>query len=111
MQKRSLFRGIQVPSQIIFKESNQGFVEMHIKSPYENMQKNNSAFEAWALILRAGGIKHVTLSYEIPDCCKALVSLECETCKVKQHMMRFLFRLWKFSESMNWFTVQNRNCQ
>ncbi len=64
----------------------------------ENMQSDNAAFEGWAICLKAWieEIQNVTLRWAIP-----------EVEQKNPHYNRFLYRVLKFIEFYDWFSVEN----
>lgn len=77
-------------------------LKIHIKSPQANMQDNEAAFEAWALIFHCKEGCDVVLSFNELDWDNNIVISSSE----QAHYMRFLYRVWKFSEQMKpWFDI------
>lgn len=113
-----LLQDIQLPSNIDIKPSDNGSIKMHIENPHKNMQIDDAAFEAWSLILRSKGIDNIQLSFRIEDHWSPENGLKYKECSndkkyyksEKMHFNRFLFRLWKFQESMEWFLVEPGEC-
>jgi hypothetical protein len=62
-----------------------------------NMQDNNAAFEAWALVLKSEGYGRIVLSES--------ESPESPTLTMKQHYNRFLFRALCFEKAFEWFAL------
>ncbi|OEH84682.1 hypothetical protein BHU72_07535 [Desulfuribacillus stibiiarsenatis] len=95
--------GLELPSNIEFTQEDDKHIRMHIEKPMENMQNDSAAFEAWALCLKAKMNCNIILSYQEYNCWdKSFYKLCCK----QTHYMRFLYRLWKFSELMSeWFKI------
>ncbi len=74
-------------------------VMMSAKGIMENMQKNGSAFEGWAICLKAWipGINNVII------CCKEKEKIDAKN----EHYQRFIYRLWKFTEIYDWATTKD----
>ena len=72
---------------------------------YANMQENKAAFEGWLLLLKYGpkfkNISHYkyTLNWENPKCMD-----KTDKC----HYQRFLYRVYKFSNIFEWFTIDKK---
>jgi hypothetical protein len=111
-------RGVQLPEGITFDERDPGNLLMHINHPQKNMQADDAAFESWALLLRSKGIKRIQLSFRIEERWHPKYGLKYQKRSSdknhykteKQHFMRFLFRVWKFQESMKWFYIKSGEC-
>lgn len=101
MPKRN--RNLKIPNGISFTP-NSNAVIMHLSSiaVSSNMQKDDGAFEGWALILkRWGKYDKIILSWTKP----------LEEIIINGHYQRFLFRLKQFSKDFNaWFFVDEK-CQ
>ena len=69
-----------------------------------NMQYNPACFEGWAVILK-------TYVIDIYPQCYYKVQLSCPnitlTKDTKVHLMRFLYRVLRFSEQYDWFTMDD----
>lgn len=94
-------RNIKLPSKINFSIADDT-VKMKLSSNAvsSNMQKDDGAFEGWALVLkRWGNYKNVIISWDKPA-------------KIDNgHYQRFLFRLKHFSQDFNaWFSI-DKDCQ
>ncbi len=71
----------------------------------KNMQTDNAAFEGWAVCLKAWMpdiIESVELKWDIPHDIK---DSDNEWC----HYRRFLYRVLRFSEQYQWFSVSSNN--
>jgi hypothetical protein len=94
-------RNIKIPRGINFSVADDT-VKMKLSSNAvsSNMQKDDGAFEGWALILkRWGNYQNVIISWDKPD----LIA--------NGHYQRFLFRLKHFSQDFNsWFSI-DKDCQ
>lgn len=94
-------RNIKIPSGINFNIAG-GSVKMKLSSDAvcSNMQKDDGAFEGWALVLkRWGKYQSVILSWDKPNSIG------------DGHYQRFLFRLKHFSQDFNsWFSI-DEDCQ
>ncbi len=94
-------RHIKIPSGINFSIAGDT-VKMNLSSSSvsSNMQRDDGAFEGWALVLkRWGHYQHVIISWDKPD----LIA--------NKHYQRFLFRLKHFSQDFNsWFSI-DKDCQ
>jgi hypothetical protein len=94
-------RNIKIPSGITFSIADDK-VKMKLSSiaVSSNMQKDDGAFEGWALVLkRWGNYQNVVIDWDKPD----LID--------NGHYQRFLFRLKHFSQDFNsWFSI-DKDCQ
>lgn len=94
-------RNIKLPSKINFSIA-EDTVKMKLSSDAvsSNMQKDDGAFEAWALVLkRWGNYKNVIISWDKPH----LID--------NGHYQRFLFRIKHFSQDFKqWFSI-DKDCQ
>lgn len=71
----------------------------------KNMQTDNAAFEGWAICLKAwlpNIIETVELKWDIPHDIEGSDNKWC-------HYRRFLYRVLRFSEQYQWFSVSNSN--
>lgn len=68
-----------------------------LKNPVaENMQTDGAAFEGWAICLKSwlpDEINRVSLTWDKPE-------------KNTGHYNRFLYRVWKFKEMYDWFSMK-----
>jgi len=88
----------KLPSGIIFSENGDTLLmEMSQTGITANMQENNSAFEAWALLARTAGYTRVELSGN--ECTKEMSKAE------KRHYHRFLYRVLRFEKGFDWFSI------
>jgi len=94
-------RNIKIPSGISFTITSDT-VKMKLSSNAvsSNMQKDDGAFEGWALVLkRWGNYQNVIISWDKPDAVS------------NGHYQRFLFRLKHFSQDFkSWFSI-DKECQ
>lgn len=99
--------GIDIPSGIDFYiDNDKKNLKIHINYPEANMQKDEAAFEAWALIFYAKEKCNVTLSFKPANWDGTFANL----CVEQTHYIRFLYRLWKFSEQQKqWFHIDEEN--
>lgn len=94
-------RNIKIPSGIHLSiEGDTVKMKLSINAVSSNMQKDDGAFEGWALVLkRWGKYQNVVISWDKPD----LID--------KGHYQRFLFRLNQFSQDFNsWFSI-DKDCR
>lgn len=103
-------RGIKLPKYIYFNLDSRKLL-LHIKEqmsedgkPYnpvcDNMQTDNAAFEGWAITLKAWlytAIDTVELKWDIPKN------------KQDKHYYRFLYRVIRFEEKFDWFSINISN--
>ncbi len=80
-------------------------IEVPGASIYENMQKDGTAFEGWALVLYRwlDEVKHVKISWQLPKDASE---------NQMQHYQRLLFRAKKFSDAYSWVDIDpaNKGC-
>jgi len=94
-------RNIKIPSGINFSIAGDTVkIKLSSNAVSSNMQKDDGAFEGWALVLkRWGNYQNVIISWDKPD----LIA--------NGHYQRFLFRLKHFSQDFNlWFSI-DKDCQ
>lgn len=94
-------RNIKIPSGINFSiAGNTVKMKLSSNAVSTNMQKDDGAFEGWALVLkRWGKYQSVIISWDKPN----LIG--------NGHYQRFLFRLKHFSQDFNsWFSI-DKDCQ
>jgi hypothetical protein len=94
-------RNIKIPSGINFTiTSDTVKIKLSSNAVSTNLQKDDGAFEGWALVLkRWGKYQNVIISWEKPN----LID--------NGHYQRFLFRLKHFSQDFNsWFSI-DKDCQ
>lgn len=98
---------IDIPKEVDFYTSaDEKKLKIHIKSPQSNMQYDEAAFEAWALIFHCKEDCEVALSFSELDWNNHIVISSRE----QSHYMRFLYRAWKFAEQMKpWFSIDEDN--
>ena len=101
---------LKFPSQIqlSFKEFT---LTMHIngKGVRDNMQTNGSAFEGWAICIKAyiPEIKNIILSWDNPN----YSDDEKEKNRQTKHYNRFLMRVYSFAKFFDWFSISKNNKQ
>ena len=99
-QKASLFYGVRLPKYIGTNESADSltlYLEIDRNYAMKNMQEDNAAFEAWALLGKSKGYAKVEL-FEKDN--------EVQPTKVQTlHYNRFLYRALCFEEGFNWFSL------
>jgi|GEM_PF-1053150 len=89
-----------LPRDIDFTESgNTLYMTMNQDCASENMQDNNAAFEAWALVAKAAGYCEVVLSES--ESTEELQGIK------KSHYSRFLYRVSCFVKGFEWFSVSD----
>jgi len=96
---------VKFPRDIDFQMiSNTLFIEISSKAIFENMQNDSSAFEAWAIILKAyiSNISRVVFKWEDP-------LLHFTLPNNRQHYQRFLFRMRRFTDSYDWADIDKSN--
>jgi hypothetical protein len=104
--EKSILWGVNVPSEIIFKpDESTNKLDMHIHHPEHHMYKDDAAFEAWALFLYEKKQYEIELSFDHVNWDGTFRNLLSE----QTNYMRFLYRLWKFSEQLKWFTIDPKN--
>ncbi|SRR5690554_209894 len=94
-------RNIKIPKGITFNIAGDiAIMKLSSNAVSSNMQKDDAAFEGWALVLkRWGKYQNVIVSWDKPN------SID------NGHYQRFLFRLQHFSQDFNsWFSI-DRDCQ
>ena len=84
---------------------------MHINQPGKNMQDDVAAFEAWALILHANLKDGIEMTFDILPQWESSFSPEKRIDAELQHFMRFLFRVWKFQDQIDWFSIKDERCR
>jgi hypothetical protein len=90
-------RNINLPSGITFQvEVDTVKMKLSNKAITTNMQKDDGAFEGWALILkRWGNYENITISWDKPEII------------TNGHYQRFLFRIVQFSKDFKaWFSIE-----
>ena len=96
-------KGIRLPREIEFSPNGDILtIRMNEKGVNENMQEDEAAFEAWALVARAKEYKKIQLDISaLPDGEKVGIY----TLPEHLHLNRFIYRALKFSENFDWFTL------
>jgi hypothetical protein len=89
---------VKITKGIDFSTNDKGQIKLYVKNPDHNMQDDTAAFEAWALLMHCKTNSKVVLSFKEMDWNGAL-------CSGQPSYMRFLFRVWKFSEQFPWFMI------
>ncbi len=94
-------RNIKIPSGIIFNIAGDTVImKLSSNAVSSNMQKDDGAFEGWALVLkRWGKYQNVIISWDKPN----LID--------NGHYQRFLFRLKNFSQDFNSWVSIDKDCQ
>lgn len=99
---------VRLPSQIDFSLSN-SILEMHVNGSgvRDNMQTNGSAFEGWALCIKAciPEVSKVILKWDSPK----YSSDHKEKTRQEKHYNRFLMRVVLFSRYFDWFAIHDDN--
>ena len=93
----------RLPSGIAFSEKGDTcIIGMNQAGTTGNMQNNNAAFEAWALVAKAAGYTSVKLSEN--ECIKEMDMTKSQ----KLHYYRFLYRVSRFQTGFDdWFTTSS----
>ena len=94
-------RNIKIPTGINFSiVSDTVKMKLSEKAVCSNMQRDDGAFEGWALVLkRWGNYQKIIISWDEPDII------------ANGHYQRFLFRLKHFNQDFNsWFSI-DKDCQ
>lgn len=94
-------RNIKIPNGINWNiEGNIVTMSLSSNIVCENMQKNSSAFEGWALVIkRWGEYEKIIIRWDKPDS------------TTNSHYQRFLFRIKQFRQDFSeWFIIDN-NCE
>ena len=90
-----------LPAKIMFiEEGDTLHMKMRQDNTSANMQENNAAFEAWAFYAKSEGYERIILSESEPE-------KEIDLIKEQQHYNRFLYRVLRFTEGFDWFTVSD----
>ena len=106
MEKQEIFkklgRTIKAPTNICFTITDQVmYINLKVKEKCNNMQEDNSSFEAWMLCIMSKfhtEIDKVVLNWD-----------ECE--QKDGHYNRFMYRVMKSCEYFNWFCVSDSKKQ
>lgn len=93
LRKRFNNNRLNLPSTIDYDEIGDSLA-MYVRHPDKNMQEDASAFEAWALALKAVGYETVKLDWD---------SSQKRNKTQLRHYNRFLYRVEKFKELYPWF--------
>ena len=73
-----------------------------------NMQKDSACFEGWAIILKTYVMdKYPQKFYKVKLCCPN-ITLPSETDEGRFHFKRFLYRVLRFDEQYDWFTIDEK---
>lgn len=109
-------RGIKLPKYIVFKidevskslnlyieeqDAKKDGLPIKLNATCCNMQTDNAAFEGWAVCLKAwmpDSIEKVVLGWDMPS-----------PDKENLHYNRFLYRVLRFSQQYDWFSVSTKN--
>ena len=70
-----------------------------------NMQKDSACFEGWAIILKTYIIDKYPKTYDRVKLCCPRIKLPSETDDGRYHFKRFLYRVLRFDEQYDWFTI------
>lgn len=95
----------KLPSNLDFEVSDDClFIKMSERGVIANMQDDSSAFEGWAVVIKAAlpNIKKVILDWDDPN-----YKLEKENVQ-KAHYNRFLMRVANFKRGYTWFDISQR---
>jgi len=105
IKENSKINSIRLPRFIDFN-LNKGVLELKISSNnlLKNMQEDGSTFEGWSLVLKRWihEIDKINLKWDKLDVSVLKGAKE-------QHYQRFLYRVSKFSQNYNWFSIDNDN--
>ena len=82
-----------------FEDGDIFYIEIGIDGMTANMQDNNAAFEAWALVAKAAGYSRIVLSDN--EQANELVGIS------KLHYNRFLYRVSCFNKGFDWFSISD----
>jgi len=110
LKKATSNRNIDLPKYISFILDGNSRLIMYIQEQTDtngeplnalsqNMQNDNSAFEGWAVVLKAllpNMIHKVELKWDVPA-------------DEKKHYNRFCYRVLKMTEAFNWFSIASSN--
>ena len=73
-----------------------------------NMQKNPACFEGWAIILKTYVIDKNPQKFDKVKLCCPNITLPSETDEGRFHFKRFLYRVLRFDEQYDWFTIDEK---
>ena len=93
----NLRRKVKLPSSGIYFGGDRGSatVSMGARATCRNMQRDDAAFDAWALVLRVWcDVQRVRLGWQVPDNTE------------DPHYQRFLYRVQHFARLFDWFEIE-----
>ena len=73
-----------------------------------NMQKESACFEGWAIILKTYVIDKNPQKFDKVKLCCPNITLPSETDEGRFHFKRFLYRVLRFDEQYDWFTIDEK---
>lgn len=73
-----------------------------------NMQKDSACFEGWAIILKTYIIDKYPKTYDRVKLCCPNIKLPSETDDGRYHFKRFLYRVIRFDEQYDWFSIDEK---
>ena len=73
-----------------------------------NMQKDSACFEGWAIILKTYVIDKYPKTYNRVKLCCPNIKLPSETDDGRYHFKRFLYRVIRFDEQYDWFSIDEK---
>lgn len=73
-----------------------------------NMQKDSACFEGWAIILKTYVIDKYPKKYNRVKLCCPNIKLPSETDDGRYHFKRFLYRVIRFDEQYDWFSIDEK---
>ena len=73
-----------------------------------NMQENPACFEGWAIILKTYIMDKYPKTYDKVKLCCPNIELPTETDDGRLHFNRFLYRVLRFDEQYDWFTIDEK---
>lgn len=100
---KNIVHSAMLPSQVSFETNNNClFIKLSGTGVIANMQTDSSAFEGWAVVLKAAlpNIKEVYLDWEDPMFNTTKKNAQ------KAHYNRFLMRVANFKKAYTWFNIE-----
>ena len=73
-----------------------------------NMQKDSACFEGWAIILKTYIMDKYPQNYNRVKLCCPNIKWPTETDEGRFHFKRFLYRVLRFDEQYDWFTIDEK---
>lgn len=73
-----------------------------------NMQKDSACFEGWAIILKTYVIDKNPQKFDKVKLCCPNITLPSDTDEGRFHFKRFLYRVLRFDEQYDWFTIDEK---